>query len=64
MAARVGGAYIADVLEAASGINLWREWARIEISEKLEGNGIQPLRKEYAGIILSLAKQESPDTSA
>jgi glutathione synthase/RimK-type ligase-like ATP-grasp enzyme len=64
VAARVGGAYIANVLEAASGINLWREWARIEISEKPEENGVQALRKEYAGIILSLAKQESPDTSA
>src|SRR5215203_5303145 len=31
IASRVGGAYIADVLEAASGINLWREWARLEI---------------------------------
>ena len=28
IAARVGGAYIAEVLEAATGINLWREWAR------------------------------------
>ena len=33
IAARVGGAYIADVLEAASGINLWREWARLEIAD-------------------------------
>jgi biotin carboxylase len=33
IAARVGGAYIADVLEAASGLNLWREWARIEIAD-------------------------------
>ncbi len=31
IASRVGGAYIADVLEAATGINLWREWARLEI---------------------------------
>ena len=31
IAARVGGAYIAEVLEAASGLNLWREWARIEL---------------------------------
>jgi hypothetical protein len=64
IAARVGGAYIADVLEAASGINLWREWARLEVA----GDGpprerLKP-RKEYAGIILSLAKQEYPDTSA
>jgi biotin carboxylase len=74
IAARVGGAYIAEVLEAATGVNLWREWARLEI---LDGEGsndqgsnsrstpkIRPTRKEYAGIILSLAKQESPDTSA
>src|ERR1700686_255726 len=32
IASRVGGAYIADVLEAASGINLWREWARLEVA--------------------------------
>ena len=64
IAARVGGAYIAEVLEAASGVNLWREWARLEIAD---GNGparVSPLRREYAGIVLSLAKQEQPDTSA
>ena len=63
IAARVGGAYIAEVLEAATGVNLWREWARLEIAEgKLPR--IRPARKDYAGIILSLAKQEYPDTSA
>jgi biotin carboxylase len=31
-AARVGGAYINEMVEAATGINLWREWARIEIA--------------------------------
>ena len=30
--ARVGGAFIVDVIEAASGLNLWREWAHIEIA--------------------------------
>jgi biotin carboxylase len=63
IAARVGGAYISDVLEAASGINLWREWAKLEIAEGKGPSKITPPRKEYAGIILSLAKQESPDTS-
>jgi biotin carboxylase len=63
VAARVGGAYIAEVLEAASGLNLWREWARMEVRDSIR-RAIKPLRKEYAGIILSLAKQESPDTSA
>ena len=64
IAARVGGAYISDVLEAASGVNLWREWARLEIADGKAPAKITPLRKEYAGIILSLAKQEYPDTSA
>jgi len=64
IAARVGGAYISDVLEAASGVNLWREWARLEIADGKAPSKITPVRKEYAGIILSLAKQEYPDTSA
>ena len=64
IAARVGGAYIAEVLEAASGVNLWREWARLEIQDGKAPLRVAPSRKEYAGIILSLAKQEQPDTSA
>ena len=63
-AARVGGAYINEMVETATGLNLWREWARIEISG---GNGsykLSPVREEYAGVILSLARQENPDTSA
>lgn len=63
IAARVGGAYIADVLEAASGINLWREWAKLECDGMSHGQLLRP-RREHAGIILSLAKQEFPDTSA
>jgi len=63
IAARVGGAYIAEVLEAASGVNLWREWARLEIADGKRPAKITPRRKDYAGIILSLAKQETPDTS-
>ena len=61
IAARVGGAYIADVLEAASGVNLWREWAKLEVADSRPR--LKP-RKEHAGIILSLARQEQPDTSA
>jgi len=60
IAARVGGAYIADVLEAASGINLWREWAKLEVADSRPR--LKP-RSEHAGIILSLARQEYPDTS-
>ncbi len=64
VAARVGGAYISNVIEAATGINLWREWACLEV-----GAGVQPYqlpqsRSDYAGAIVSLARQEHPDTSA
>lgn len=65
IAARVGGAFIAETLEAASGINLWREWARIEIARDAAVSYKLPKpRKEYGGIVLSLARQEYPDTDA
>ncbi len=63
-AARVGGAHIADMIEAARGINLWREWARMETRWEDETYELPPLRKEYAGLIVTLARQEYPDTSA
>ncbi len=62
-AARVGGAYINEMVEAATGINLWREWARIEIAGGDGSYQLPPVREEYAGVILSLARQEWPDTS-
>jgi len=63
-AARVGGAYINEMVEAATGINLWREWARIEVAGGDGSYKLPPTREEYAGVILSLARQEEPDTSA
>ena len=62
-AARVGGAYINEMVEAATGINLWREWARIEVAGGDGSYTLPPVREEYAGVILSLARQENPDTS-
>jgi biotin carboxylase len=62
-AARVGGAYINEMVEAATGLNLWREWARIEVAGGDGSYRLPPLREEYAGVILSLARQENPDTS-
>ena len=64
VAARVGGAYISNVIEAASGINLWREWARLEVGAGKEPYGLPQPRFDYAGVIVSLARQERPDTSA
>ena len=63
-AARVGGAYISDMVEVATGLNLWREWARIEIAGGDGSYKLPPVREEYAGVILSLARQDDPDTSA
>jgi biotin carboxylase len=64
IAARVGGAYISDVVEAATGINLWREWAHLEVGVGRQPYQLPQAREEYAGVILSLAKQEQPDTSS
>ena len=61
--ARVGGAYIVDVVEAATGVNLWREWARTEIAGEGGSYELPPVREHQAGIVLSLARQEWPDTS-
>jgi len=63
IANRIGGAYIAEALEAAAGVNLWREWARVEIGESRSAKVLK-VRKDYSGIVLSLARQERPDTSA
>ena len=62
-AARVGGAYINEMVEAATGLNLWREWARIEVAGEHGSYGLPSVREEYAGVIISLARQENPDTS-
>ncbi|MCW8804589.1 MAG: ATP-grasp domain-containing protein [Ignavibacteriaceae bacterium] len=62
--ARVGGANLSELVLAASGINLWREWAKIEI---LRGEGeyqYPEVQDYYAGIITSLSKQEWPNLSS
>jgi biotin carboxylase len=62
--ARVGGAFIVDVVEAAAGVNLWREWAKVEIAGQDGTYDPPPVTALAGGIVLSLARQESPDTSA
>jgi biotin carboxylase len=63
-AARVGGANIAEVVEAATGINLWAEWAKVEIGLDEKKYVLPEHRDDYSGILISLARQEHPDTSA
>jgi biotin carboxylase len=62
--ARVGGANIVELVEAATGINLWQEWAKIEIARGETDYKLPELRSDYAGLIVSLARQKYPNTSA
>lgn len=63
-AARVGGANIVELVEAATGINLWTEWARIEIGGGKSEYKLPEHHADYGGLIISLARQQHPDTSA
>jgi biotin carboxylase len=64
IAARVGGAFISDLVEVSTGVNLWREWARLEIAN-LRGQTYVPPDsfRSYAGSVLCLAKTAEPDTT-
>ena len=64
IAARVGGANIAEMVEAASGLNLWAEWAKVETATKKRPYKLPKPNSLYSGVIISLARQECPDTSA
>ena len=59
--ARVGGAHIIELIEGATGMNLWAEWAKLETAEDVNSYQPKPLREEYAGLMVSLAKQQWPD---
>ena len=62
--ARVGGAHIAELVEAASGLNLWAEWAKVEVAGGKQPYSPPEPRQDYAGLLVSLARQERPDTTA
>lgn len=64
-ASRVGGAHLAEMVEAATNINLWAEWARIEDSVvKNKKYDLPKVSKNYAGIVLTLSKYKHPDLSS
>ena len=63
-AARVGGANIVELIEAATGINLWAEWAKIEVAGGKRPYHVPLARADHAGLLVSLAREEWPDTSA
>lgn len=64
VAGRVGGAFIVDLVQASTGVNLWREWARIEVEDlRNRPYVLPPMYEDYAGSVLCLAQTAEPDTS-
>lgn len=64
-ASRVGGAHLAEMVEAATDVNLWEEWAKIEDAvAKGVKYDLPKVAKNYAGIVLTLSKYEHPDLSS
>jgi len=64
VAARVGGAHIDLLVEAATGVNLWEEWARVEIADiRGEAYEVPDPRRHAAGLMVCLATEAYPDLS-
>lgn len=62
VAARVGGANIADMIEAGRGINLWAEWGRVEVAKLLgEKYELPKPQNLHAGLLMTLARDEHPN---
>lgn len=63
-AARVGGGHIDKLVEAATGLSIWREAARIEVaSARGEPYAPPPLTPAYAGLIAAPSRVPYADTS-
>jgi hypothetical protein len=64
IAARVGGAHLSDLIEASTGINPWKEWAKI-VTAEIRGEQYQlpTAKQDYGGLLVCLAQQEYPDLS-
>jgi hypothetical protein len=61
-ASRVGGAHLAEMVEAATGVSLWAEWARLETAMAHEAEYNPPSRRyNESGIVVSLSRFEHPD---
>jgi len=62
---RVGGANLAEMVQFASGVNLWSEWAKIETANlRKQKYKLPKVNNQYAGIVVSLSRYEYPDTSS
>lgn len=63
-AARVGGAHTDVLIEAATNVNPWAEWAKLTAAYlRGEAYHLPELRQDYAATLVCLAKQQHPDLS-
>jgi hypothetical protein len=51
------------MVEAATGVNLWEEWAALEIVGPHGAYKLPETYRRYGGVVCSLAKQDWPDSS-
>ncbi len=64
MAARVGGAHIDKLVEAESGVNLWHQWARLELAYlQKQPYSVDIGRTDNAGLLVCLSREEKADLS-
>jgi len=61
--ARVGGAHIAEMVEASCGFSFWKEWAKLETLPEGQEYQLPKAEDNHAGIITTLSRQEHPDLS-
>ena len=62
--ARVGGAFIANKIKYATGIDLWAEWAHVEHAVVAkEPYQVPPVQVKCGGLLVALAKTAHPDLS-
>ena len=61
----MGGDYTSDLVEVSTGVNLWREWARLEVC-KLRGENYPTPEsfQSYAGSVQCRTLAADPDTVA
>jgi len=61
---RVGGAHISDMVEAATGINIWREWAKLENALLHKKNyEVKASQYFFSGLVIALTNDKNPDTN-
>jgi biotin carboxylase len=61
--ARVGAGMTEDMIEVASGLNLWREWAKIEVAQHRGPYRMPKPEQGYSGVAICMTTIEHPDVS-